>query len=164
MWFLFSYFFYGCVLGFIYTYRRAEQWHSQKNGASAASLSWSFRAASDRPSVMQRFKEHSIVKPGLFSRMSAANRSWHSYRNSDNPTLRGYIKKLDDESCPSSMSEEINFSFGSESSENNNLSRSFCAFDVSRRQLEPVEEEAESQESTLVSSPTAGPSRTTTRM
>ncbi|KIH50949.1 hypothetical protein ANCDUO_18969 [Ancylostoma duodenale] len=50
------------------------------------------------------------------------------------------------------------------SSENNNLSRSFCAFNMSRRQLDTVHEEAESQESTLVSSTATDPSKIATRM
>ncbi|KAL6730049.1 hypothetical protein Aduo_001045 [Ancylostoma duodenale] len=161
LWLIYSYFFYGCVLGFAYAYRRAQQWRAQKNGVAAASLSWSFR---DRPSLLHKSTEH-CVKPSFLSRLSSTNRSWRSYKSTDNPTLRGYVKKSDDEGCPSLLSEEINLSFGSESgSENNNLSRSFCAFNMSRRQLDTVHEEAESQESTLVSSTATDPSKIATRM
>ncbi|RCN31297.1 hypothetical protein ANCCAN_22919 [Ancylostoma caninum] len=161
----------------------------------------------DRPSLLHKSTEH-CVKPSFLSRLSASNRSWRSYKSTDNPTLRGYVKKSDgesvpfllysryvpslketvknglllilffsyssqiprlplscsDEGCPSLLSEEINLSFGSESGENNNLSRSFCAFNMSRRQLDTVHEEAESQESTLVSSAATDPSKIATRM
>ncbi|KAK6727220.1 hypothetical protein RB195_005121 [Necator americanus] len=132
MWTLYSYFFYGCALGFMCAYRRAQQWRSQKCGVAPASLSWSFR---ERP-LLHRSTERSSTRHGFLSRLSANNRSWHSYKSTDNPTLRGYVKKSDEDGCPSLLSEEINLSFGSESSENNNLSRSFCAINMSRRPLD----------------------------
>ncbi|KAK6014087.1 hypothetical protein OSTOST_20564, partial [Ostertagia ostertagi] len=62
------------------------------------------------------------------------------------------------------LSEEVNVSFGSEASENNNLSRSFCGFNSSHRPLDTVHEECESQESTTLSSETAGPPTVKTRI
>ncbi|CAJ0594134.1 unnamed protein product [Cylicocyclus nassatus] len=149
LWMIYSYFVYGCLLGFMYTYRRAEQWRSQKNGAVAASLSWSFRVPSERSSVLHRFKERTNAKPGFLSRLNAANRSWHSSKSADNPTLRAYSRKCDDDVCPSVLSDDMNTTYGSENSlENNNLNRSICAFNLSHRLLDTVVEEAESQEST----------------
>uniref|UniRef100_A0A1I7WTJ6 RING-type domain-containing protein n=1 Tax=Heterorhabditis bacteriophora TaxID=37862 RepID=A0A1I7WTJ6_HETBA len=42
IWIAFLYLLYGCVLGFVYVWRRANGWRSRKD-AAAASFSWSFK-------------------------------------------------------------------------------------------------------------------------
>ncbi|KAK6059635.1 hypothetical protein COOONC_02734, partial [Cooperia oncophora] len=111
------------------------------------------QAFADRNSNTTKSNERLNIKQGFLTRLSVGNRSWHSYRCNENPTLRSYTKKVEGEDHSLSLlSEEVNVSFASEASENNNMNRSFCAFNSSHRPLDTVHEENESQESAMIGS------------
>ncbi|KAK5975736.1 hypothetical protein GCK32_014392 [Trichostrongylus colubriformis] len=170
VWAVYLYFIYGCILGFVFVYRRSQQTSFQRNRTGTVnSASWSFKVVvfnaqvfADRSSVVTNSSEGLNIKQGFFSRLSIGNHSWHSYKCTDNPTLRSY-KKKEDRSL-SLLSEDVNVSLGLETSENNNLSRSFCGFNSSHRALDTVHEENESQGNTLIGSEECATPNDKTRM
>nr|CDJ93094.1 unnamed protein product [Haemonchus contortus] len=152
IWAVYIYFFYGCIRGFIFVYRRSHQSSSRKNGVSTVnSTSWSFR---DRSSFTEASAERLNIKYGFLNRLTVGTRDWHSNKCAENPILRNYTRKIEGENITSLVSEEVNVSFGSGTSENNNPNRSFCGFNSSFRQLDTVHEESETQENTTASSET----------
>lgn len=164
VWAVYLYFIYGCLLSFVFICRRSKHWYLQKNGTGTVnSSSWSFR---DRNSFRGRSNDPLILRQGFFSRLTAANHSWRSNKSTESATLRSYVRRCDDLECQSGscVSEEVNLSAGSEGTENNNSSRSFCGFTSSHRPLTTVHEECEISESSPSSSGTLTHSEPATRM
>ncbi|GMT01011.1 hypothetical protein PENTCL1PPCAC_23185 [Pristionchus entomophagus] len=117
VWIISLYFFFGCAMAFVFTWRRSDgrfggtvygTYNGLRRGppprgvplresAAAASFSWTFRSTKDRYRITN--------KDGDLNKSTYSMASNRSYKSTRNPTLRGYTRKTDDMDV-SLMSEE----------------------------------------------------------
>ncbi|CAI4229321.1 unnamed protein product [Auanema sp. JU1783] len=151
VWIIYGYIIYGCVLGFVYVWRRARgSWVRRET--AAASFSWSFR---DKNSLWGRLGSTAVLQNKSFTK--ANNNSWRSTKSTDRPTLRSYKSRQNDLNDSQVSSSSVD-------TDNANTSTEFCAIDIDeefrrtdfashrasiRRPLATVLEEGESQENSL---------------